>query len=154
MGDVGQLTHSTILSGAVNRRFLMECPHTRFHCMDPLSHHNVFKKRVAVIVLAAVMSTTDRLVLTIGTCFSSDIYKKILKPGAPDKQVLLVSQISVVSAGVFTLLLAPNPPDMPVWLIWARVSGLCLRRSPSRSLRGSTGVVQHGMVHVPRWHLA
>jgi len=67
------------------------------------------------------MSTTDRLMLTIGTCFSWDIYKKILKPDAPDKQVLLVSQISVVSAGGFTLLLALNPPDMLVWLIWAGI---------------------------------
>jgi len=75
----------------------------------------------AVIVLAAVMSTTDRLMLTIGTYFSWDIYKKILKPDAPDKQVLLVSQISVFIAAVVTLLLAVNPPDMLVWLIWAGI---------------------------------
>jgi SSS family solute:Na+ symporter len=75
----------------------------------------------AVIVLAAVMSTTDRLMLTIGTYFSWDIYKKILKPDAPDKQVLLVSQLSVLTAAVVTLLLALNPPDMLVWLIWAGI---------------------------------
>jgi SSS family solute:Na+ symporter len=75
----------------------------------------------AVIVLAAVMSTTDRLMLTIGTYFSWDIYKKIFRPDAADKQVLLVSQISVILAGVFTLLLALNPPDMLVWLIWAGI---------------------------------
>jgi SSS family transporter len=75
----------------------------------------------AVIVLAAVMSTTDRLMLTIGTYFSWDIYKKILRPEAPDKQVLLVSQISVFVAAAATLLLAFNPPDMLVWLIWAGI---------------------------------
>ncbi|HJX56521.1 MAG TPA: sodium:solute symporter family protein [Methanoregula sp.] len=75
----------------------------------------------AVIVLAAVMSTTDRLMLTIGTYFSWDIYKKILKPDAPDKQVLLVSQVSVFVAAAVTLLLALNPPDMLVWLIWAGI---------------------------------
>jgi SSS family solute:Na+ symporter len=75
----------------------------------------------AVIVLAAVMSTTDRLMLTIGTYFSWDIYKKILKPDAPDKQVLLVSQVSVFIAAAVTLLLALNPPDMLVWLIWAGI---------------------------------
>jgi len=75
----------------------------------------------AVVVLAAVMSTTDRLMLTIGTYFSWDIYKKILNPDAPDKKVLLVSQISVIVAGVVTLLLALNPPDMLVWLIWAGI---------------------------------
>jgi SSS family solute:Na+ symporter len=75
----------------------------------------------AVIVLAAVMSTTDRLMLTIGTYFSWDIYKKILRPDAPDKQVLLISQISVFIAAAVTLLLALNPPDMLVWLIWAGI---------------------------------
>jgi SSS family solute:Na+ symporter len=75
----------------------------------------------AVIVLAAVMSTTDRLMLTIGTYFSWDIYKKIFKPDAPDKQVLFVSQLSVLIAAAVTLLLALNPPDMLVWLIWAGI---------------------------------
>jgi SSS family transporter len=75
----------------------------------------------AVIVLAAVMSTTDRLMLTIGTYFSWDIYKKILRPDAPDKQVLLVSQISVFIAAAVTLLLAINPPEMLVWLIWTGI---------------------------------
>jgi len=75
----------------------------------------------AVIVLAAVMSTTDRLMLTIGTYFSWDIYKKILNPTATDMHVLLVSQISVIIAAVVTLLLAINPPDMLVWLIWAGI---------------------------------
>lgn len=75
----------------------------------------------AVIVLAAVMSTTDRLMLTIGTYFSWDIYKKILNPDAPEKRVLLVSQVSVLAAAIITLLLALNPPDMLVWLIWAGI---------------------------------
>ena len=47
--------------------------------------------------------------------------KKILKPDAPDKQVLLVSQVSVFVAAAVTLLLALNPPDMLVWLIWAGI---------------------------------
>jgi len=75
----------------------------------------------AVIVLAAVMSTTDRLMLTIGTYFSWDIYKKILRPEAKDDQVLLVSKISVFAAAAITLLMALNPPEMLVWLIWAGI---------------------------------
>jgi SSS family solute:Na+ symporter len=59
--------------------------------------------------------------LTIGTYFSWDIYKKILHPDAPEKKVVLVSQISVLTAAVVTLLLALNPPDMLVWLIWAGI---------------------------------
>lgn len=72
----------------------------------------------AVIVLAAVMSTTDRLMLTIGTSFAWDIYKNILRPSAPDKEVLIVSKVAVVIAAGSTLWLAINPPPMLAWLIW------------------------------------
>jgi SSS family solute:Na+ symporter len=34
---------------------------------------------------------------------------------------VLISQISVLAAAVVTLLLALNPPDMLVWLIWAGI---------------------------------
>ena len=36
----------------------------------------------AVIVLSAVMSTTDRLMLTIGSSVSWDIYKNLINPKA------------------------------------------------------------------------
>jgi SSS family transporter len=72
----------------------------------------------AVIVLAAVMSTTDRLMLTVGTMFAWDIYRNILRPSASDKEVLTVSKIAVVVAAGGTLLLAVNPPPMLAWLIW------------------------------------
>jgi SSS family solute:Na+ symporter len=72
----------------------------------------------AVIVLAAVMSTTDRLMLTIGAMFSWDLYKKILKPDASDKSVVLLSKIVVVLSALSTMILAINPPEMLASLIW------------------------------------
>jgi len=64
------------------------------------------------------MSTTDRLMLTIGTSFAWDVYKNILRPSAPDKEVLLVSKVAIVLGAGSTLLLAINPPEMLAWLIW------------------------------------
>ena len=72
----------------------------------------------AVIVLAAVMSTTDRLMLTIGAMCSWDIYKKVLRPDADDKTVLLLSKIVVVLSALCTMVLAINPPEMLAILIW------------------------------------
>ncbi len=72
----------------------------------------------AVIVLAAVMSTTDRLMLTVGTTFAWDVYKNIFRPSASDKEVLLVSKVAIVIGAGGTLLLAINPPAMLAWLIW------------------------------------
>nr|WP_320160711.1 sodium:solute symporter family protein [uncultured Methanoregula sp.] len=72
----------------------------------------------AVIVLAAVMSTTDRLMLTIGAMCSWDLYKKVLKPDAEDKTVLLLSKIVVVLSALGTMVLAISPPEMLAILIW------------------------------------
>lgn len=72
----------------------------------------------AVIVLSAVMSTTDRLMLTIGTMFSWDIYKNLLKPEATDRQILRLSQICVFISAAVSLVLALNPPEMLAFLIW------------------------------------
>ena len=72
----------------------------------------------AVIILSAVMSTTDRLMLTIGTMFSWDIYKNLLKPDASDRQVLRLSQVCVFIAAAISLILAINPPEMLAFLIW------------------------------------
>lgn len=72
----------------------------------------------AVIVLAAVMSTTDRLMLTIGTSFGWDIYKNLFRPAASEKEVLMVSRVAVVVGAVGTLIMAINPPPMLAWLIW------------------------------------
>jgi len=71
-----------------------------------------------VVILAAVMSTTDRLMLTIGTMFSWDLYKNILKPDASDKEVLRVSRIAVFASGILTVILVLNPPDILAFLIW------------------------------------
>jgi SSS family solute:Na+ symporter len=56
-----------------------------------------------------------------GTYFSWDIYKKIINPGASEETVIRVSRISVFAAAVITLLMALNPPEMLVWLIWAGI---------------------------------
>lgn len=72
----------------------------------------------AIIVLAAVMSTTDRLMLTIGAMFSWDIYKKIIRPDAPDRQVLFISKIVVVLSALVSMIIALNPPEMLAFLIW------------------------------------
>jgi sodium/proline symporter len=75
----------------------------------------------AVIVLAAVMSTTDRLMLTVGTMFSWDIWKNIFRPQASDREVLLISRITVFLAAAVTLVLAINPPEMLAWLMWSGI---------------------------------
>jgi SSS family solute:Na+ symporter len=79
----------------------------------------------AVMILAAVMSTTDRLMLTIGTQFSWNIFKMILRPKATEMQIIRVSRITMLVAVIISLLLAVNPPEILVFLIFLAI-GLIL----------------------------
>ncbi len=76
---------------------------------------------VGTIVLAAVMSTTDRLLLTIGNCVSWDFYKKYLNKNATDKSVQVVNKITMIVATIVTVLLSINPPKLLAFLIWAGI---------------------------------
>ncbi|MEM3589476.1 MAG: sodium:solute symporter family protein [Candidatus Bathyarchaeia archaeon] len=73
----------------------------------------------AVVILAAVMSTTDRLLLTIGTNFSWDLYKNLLNPRASDRAIMLIGRAVVAIVGCLTILAALSPPALIAWLIWA-----------------------------------
>ncbi len=72
----------------------------------------------AVVILAAVMSTTDRLILVIGTCCGWDFYKQIFKKKASSEKVTFVSRIAVIVFGLISFLLAIKPPVLLAWLIW------------------------------------
>jgi len=75
----------------------------------------------AVLVLAAVMSTTDRLLLTIGGSCAWDLYRNLFRPSAPSRRVIWVSRISVVVSAVISLILALYPFELLAWLIWMGV---------------------------------
>lgn len=72
----------------------------------------------AVVILSAVMSTTDRLLLVIGSCIGWDFYKQIFRRDASDKQITLISRIAVIIFGTISFLLAIKPPALLAWLIW------------------------------------
>ena len=60
-------------------------------------------------ILAAAMSTADSQLLAASSAVGQDIYKGLIKKDASDKQVLLVSRISVLVIAVLGLLLSLNP---------------------------------------------
>ncbi|HOT06940.1 MAG: sodium/panthothenate symporter [Methanosaeta sp. PtaB.Bin039] len=74
---------------------------------------------VAVIVLSAVMSTTDRLMLTIGSYVSWDLYRSFFDKKASDRTITLVSRAAIAASALFTLVLAwRKPPELLAFLIW------------------------------------
>lgn len=74
---------------------------------------------IVVVVLAAVMSTTDRLLLTFGVNVAYDIYHNIIAKGnSSAKKINLINRISIVLVGVVTAYVAMSPPPLIAWLIW------------------------------------
>ncbi|NLL14630.1 MAG: sodium:solute symporter family protein [Fibrobacter sp.] len=76
---------------------------------------------IGTVVLAAVMSTTDRLLLTIGNCVSWDLYKKFVNKNADDRSIRNVNKVTMIIATIVTVLLAINPPKLLAFLIWAGI---------------------------------
>ena len=73
-------------------------------------------------ILAGVMSTTDRLMVTAASNISYDIIKNALKPNISDKTVELMGKIAIPILGFGSLLLALSPPPLLAWFVWAALS--------------------------------
>lgn len=57
-------------------------------------------------VLAAIVSTMDAQILVSASVISEDLYKRFLAPKASNRQVLIVSRLSVVAVCVIAVLIA------------------------------------------------
>lgn len=67
-------------------------------------------------LMAAIISTLDTLLVTLGTTVGRDIYQQILRPDADSKRVLFVSRMATLLIGSAALIFAMNPPG-PVLVI-------------------------------------
>jgi len=61
---------------------------------------------------AALMSTTDALLITCAAIVANDIYKKTLKPDAPEENVVRLSRYSALVIGVSVIILSLKPPGL------------------------------------------
>jgi len=82
---------------------------------------NRFMGFFAIIILAAVMSTTDRLLLVIGSTCGWDFYKKLINKNADDRKVTIISRIWIVIFALISFILAIKPPALLAFLIWMAI---------------------------------
>lgn len=60
-------------------------------------------------ILAASMSTADSQLLASSSAFASDVYKKVIRKDAKDKEMLLVGRLVVVFISIVALIIALAP---------------------------------------------
>lgn len=75
---------------------------------------------VAAGAMAAALSTAGGLMIAISSSFAHDIYYRVLKPNASEKNRLAVARWSIVIATLFAGLFALNPPGAITQIVaWA-----------------------------------
>lgn len=57
-------------------------------------------------ILAATMSTSDSQLLMVSSSVGSNLYKKLLKKEATDKQILFISKATILVVALFSILIA------------------------------------------------
>jgi len=75
-------------------------------------------------ILAAIMSTADSQLLVSASSVAEDLYKGIFKKEATDKQVMLVSRVTVIVIAVLAYVIALNPNNTIMGLVSYAWAGL------------------------------
>jgi SSS family transporter len=75
----------------------------------PLMITTVFPRIVAMIltltILAAVMSSSDSILMAMGTAFGRDLYHKCIKPETSEKKVMQITRVAVVVLGIIPIIM-------------------------------------------------
>ncbi len=75
----------------------------------PMIARAVLPSALGALMLAAVtsamMSTVDSLLIVAGSALSFDIYQTVLRPGAPERQRILVDRLGILLVGVTPVIL-------------------------------------------------
>jgi len=72
-------------------------------------------------IMAAVMSTTDALLLAISSAIAHDIYEKLINPNASDRVLVNIGIITTWVVGLLAMFFAFNPPALLTMLYTAAV---------------------------------
>ncbi|HWO74811.1 MAG TPA: sodium:pantothenate symporter [Bacillus sp. (in: firmicutes)] len=87
---------------------------------------------MVVVILAAALSTTDGLFVSISTIFANDIFLKVLvKRGIiktsrekAERVALQISRLSVIGVGILAFLIVLKPPQYMGDIMWIGISGV------------------------------
>ncbi len=125
--DVG-----AVLTG-ISGRFLfpgLEDPETVLPVMSRSLFPSVMTGLVLVVVLAAIMSTVDSLLILASSATVRDVLQKVVKPNLTDHQLSLVGKAATVVIGAGGLASALSGSRMIFWFTLFAWSGLASAFAP------------------------
>lgn len=115
---------AAIFVGIIGRALLpaLEDAETVFMTLVGLVFHPAIAGILLAAILAAVMSTADSQLLVTASAISEDFYKVIFRKNASDKELVLVSRLTVIVVAIIAYLIARNPNNSVMGLVsyaWA-----------------------------------
>ena len=105
-----------------DKNLMISDPETIFIYFSKTLFHPFIGGFLLSAILAAVMSTISSQLLVTSSSLTEDFYKAFLRKTAPEKELLLVSRLSVFVVAVVALLLSLNPRESILELVghaWA-----------------------------------
>jgi SSS family solute:Na+ symporter len=100
----------------------LDDPETIFIVLTQLLFHPFIGGFLLAAILAAIMSTISSQLLVSSSSLSQDFYKVFVNPAADDRQLILVSRLSVITVAVVAALLAVDRSSSILGLVsnaWA-----------------------------------
>ncbi|ELZ16903.1 Na+/solute symporter [Natrinema thermotolerans DSM 11552] len=79
---------------------------------------------VAAAILAAVMSTTDALLLAMSASIANDIYGTVLNPDASDERVVRLGTVATVGVGLVSIAIAALDPPSVLVVLYTDATGM------------------------------
>ncbi len=115
---------AAVMVGIVGRVLLpgLDDAETVFMSLVRLTFHPAIAGILLAAILAAVMSTADSQLLVTASAISEDFYKVLFRKNASDKELVLVSRLTVIGVAVIAYLIARNPNNSVMGLVsyaWA-----------------------------------
>lgn len=114
-----------VLVGLIGRVFFKEGlddPESVFMMLANINFHPVVAGIMLAAILAAIMSTSDSQLLVTSSSVSEDIIKNASSKKIAERQMLLISRLSVVLVAIISLVIAWNPGSSVLGLVsyaWA-----------------------------------
>jgi sodium/proline symporter len=117
---------------------------------------------LVAVVLAAIMSTADSLLILSTSAVVRDVYQKILHPDAPQRLVVLLSRALIITIGALSLVFALLEIRLVYWFVLFAWAGIAAAFCPviilslfyrKMNLKGAVAAMLVGFLTAIVWNL-
>jgi SSS family transporter len=117
---------------------------------------------LVAVVLAAIMSTADSLLILSTSAVVRDVYQKIFHPEASQRRVVLLSRVLIVTIGILSLALALLEVRLVFWFVLFAWAGIAAAFCPviilslfwrGMNLKGAVAAMVVGFLTAIVWNL-